>query len=302
LNTAFGEYRTISASALAKSIMKQLETKELVKEQRDAWRMGAALGIAMGKEKDGDKRDTFQNINSLDPEDIFAAIMVGLYPDLLPKERLEKLINHAEWGLREIQRRYELSTLDWTKLGLPDDTGVTKSVNNGEGKSEDEILTQIGHGESFDLELKSSFRWDYLQNRLNDDLVYVILKAIAGFFNSYKGGRLVIGVSDIKQILGLDPDYQRCNPPNKDGFEQLLLRKVRDNIGPLFAAELSVKFYTLYDKEVCVVDIPPGSEPAYVPDKNKESIFYLRIGNSTNQLNVEDAMKHSIKRFYKSSG
>ncbi len=291
---------TVPASQLAKTIMRQLETKELVKQQRDAWRMGAALGIALGKEKEGDKRETFQNLNSLDPDLEFAAIMVALYPDLSPKERLTKLVNHAEWGIREIQRRHELSTLNWTKLGLPDEIPKDEEVKS-QDSIEMEIVKQIEYGECDRLELKSSFRWDYIQSKINDDLTNVIMKTIVGFFNSYKGGRLLIGVSDQGEILGLEEDYQRCKPQSKDGFEQLLFRKVRDNIGTSFAAIVDLKFVNIKDKEICVVDIPPASEPAYLTDKNKESIFYLRTGNSTASLNVKEATEYCIKRYYTES-
>ncbi len=62
--------------------------------------------------------ETFENINSLDPEGILAATMIGLYPDLSPKERMMLLVEHAEWGINEIHRMEEIGTLDFTKLGL----------------------------------------------------------------------------------------------------------------------------------------------------------------------------------------
>ena len=164
-----------------------------------------------------------------------------------------------------------------------------------------EIVKQIEYGECDRLELKSSFRWDYIQSKINDDLTNVIMKTIVGFFNSYKGGRLLIGVSDQGEILGLEEDYQRCKPQSKDGFEQLLFRKVRDNIGTSCAALVDLKFVNIKDKEICVVDIPPASEPAYLTDKNKESIFYLRTGNSTASLNVKEATEYCIKRYYTES-
>ena len=78
---------------------------------------GAALGISTGNSHTTGSRKTFQNVNSLDPEGIFAAIMVGLYPDLEPKERRDKLVDHAEWGIREIQRKEKNGTLDFETLG-----------------------------------------------------------------------------------------------------------------------------------------------------------------------------------------
>ncbi len=115
---AFGGARTIRASDKAKSYMKHLETVGLFKEQGDVWRLGASLGILTGNKLEGVGGGTFQNINSLDPDGILAAIMVGIYPDMDPEERLKLLISYAEWGIKDIFRQYEIGTLDFSKLGL----------------------------------------------------------------------------------------------------------------------------------------------------------------------------------------
>lgn len=115
---AFGEIRTVPASDKAKTYMKQLVTKGLFEEQADAWRLGASMGISTGNKIEGENRGTFQNINSLDPDGIFAALMIGLYPEKEPEERFNLLVNHAEWGIREIFRQSEIGTLDFSKLGL----------------------------------------------------------------------------------------------------------------------------------------------------------------------------------------
>ncbi len=97
MSTAFGDARTIPASDEAKRIMNQLKAKELFPEQRDVWTLGAALG--------------------LDSEETFAAVMLGRYPDMSSEERLKKLVDHAEWGIREIWRKHENGTLDFSTLG-----------------------------------------------------------------------------------------------------------------------------------------------------------------------------------------
>jgi hypothetical protein len=117
MSTAFGDARTIPASDEAKRIMNQLKAKELFPEQRDVWTLGAALGIASGKTHESRTRGTFQNINSLDSDETFAAVMLGRYPDMSPEERLKKLVDHAEWGIREIWRKHENGTLDFSTLG-----------------------------------------------------------------------------------------------------------------------------------------------------------------------------------------
>jgi hypothetical protein len=113
---AFGQLRTIPASNKAKEIMSQLKHKELFNEQGDVWALGAALGISNGKTYSKDKRETFQNINSLDPEGIFGAVMLGLYPDATASERLTKLVDHAEWGIRKIFDMEQRGTLDFALL------------------------------------------------------------------------------------------------------------------------------------------------------------------------------------------
>ena len=116
MSSAFGEARTIPASDQAKTQMKQLVARGIFDEQRDVWTLGAALGIATGQTHEEGSRGTFQNINSLDPEELLAAMMTGLCPDLTPEDRLKKLVDHAEWGVREIFRRSENGTLDFSAL------------------------------------------------------------------------------------------------------------------------------------------------------------------------------------------
>ncbi len=90
MNDAFGDIRTFPASDRAKKQMKELVSKGLFHEQGDVWRVGAALGIVQKQDETKGKRETFQNINSLDPEGIFAAIMMGLFPDLAPEDVLQQ--------------------------------------------------------------------------------------------------------------------------------------------------------------------------------------------------------------------
>jgi len=114
--SAVWEARTVPASDVAKKIMKTLANRNLFAEQRDVWTLGAALGIVCGQTYEEGKRETFQNVNSLDSESVFAAVMMGLNPNLSPDERFKKLVNHAEWGIREIWRKQENGTLDFGAL------------------------------------------------------------------------------------------------------------------------------------------------------------------------------------------
>jgi hypothetical protein len=117
MTTAFGDARTLRASTELKKIMDGLVDKGLAGEMRFVWQLGAAYGIAMGKtETPKGEVKTFQNVNSLDPEEYFAAIMVGRMPDATPEERIKALCEHAEWGVRELKRKLENGTLDLAQL------------------------------------------------------------------------------------------------------------------------------------------------------------------------------------------
>lgn len=292
MGIGFGDVRTIPASRTAKTIMKQLENKKLFSEQRDVWRLGAAIGIAQNKTHESDSTETFQNINSLDTDQVFAAIMLGLYPKMTPQERVKRLIGHAEWGIREIERKVKIDTLDFSTLGL------SESIIVEEPKDEEKLGLEdlVKKGESSNLEFKSSLRWDVNNDKLLEGLSYACLKTIVGFFNSKDGGTLLIGVDPDGKILGLDKDYLTFKLNNKDGFEQCLMSKVTDNIGIDCATDINIEFITCNDKEICKVDVSPGLQPAYLT-QNGNKVFYVRIGNATKPLSVEDAYKYCIKRF-----
>lgn len=119
MSEAFGDARVIPASKMAKEQMNQLKVKGIFQELGDVWRLGAALGIALGKtSKEEREMDTFQNINSLDPEGILDAVMMGLCPNSTPKERLSLLVAYAEWGINELHHKDKVGTLNFAKLGL----------------------------------------------------------------------------------------------------------------------------------------------------------------------------------------
>ncbi len=123
MTDAFGDARVIPASKLAKEQMNQLKAKGIFQELGDIWRLGAALGISLGQTStNGTEMETFQNINSLDPDGIMAAVMVGIHPNSEPKDRLSLLVAYAEWGINEIYRKDEIGTLDFAKLGLVEES------------------------------------------------------------------------------------------------------------------------------------------------------------------------------------
>jgi len=155
-----------------------------------------------------------------------------------------------------------------------------------------DLLKLIKQGENQFLELKSSVRYDYRLKTTNQDLEIVIAKTLVGFMNA-KGGKLIIGVNDKGEILGLEKDFQTLKQQNSDGFEQKIYEIISKFIGKEFCLYCSIYFHHLEGKRVCIVDVEELNEPVYL-SKGKEIVFYLRTGNATRPLSVKEAI-HYIK-------
>ncbi|WP_082703873.1 helix-turn-helix domain-containing protein [Lutibacter profundi] len=155
-----------------------------------------------------------------------------------------------------------------------------------------DLLKLINQGESQFVELKSSVRYDFKQQTTNLDLEVIIAKTIVGFMNA-KGGKLIIGVNDDGEILGLEKDFKTLKQQNTDGFEQKIYEIISKYIGKEFCFYCTVYFHQLAKKTICVVAIDKVAEPVYL-SKGKDTIFYIRTGNSTKPLTIKEAF-HYIK-------
>jgi hypothetical protein len=152
------------------------------------------------------------------------------------------------------------------------------------------VLSILEVGESDQVEFKSSLRFDYHQNSINKNLEEVVVKSIAGFLNT-NGGTLLIGVDDAGNVLGLEQDYLSLKKKNRDGFELRIYQLVTNDIGIEFCSLVEIDFYDLDGKDVCTLRIKAAESPAYVHG-NKKTAFYIRAGNSTKPLTIQEAVKY----------
>ena len=147
------------------------------------------------------------------------------------------------------------------------------------------------------LEFKSTFRWDMRANRVNKDLEKSAMKTVAAFLNT-RGGHLVIGVDDTKNVVGMELDYQTLGKPNGDGFENHFSHIFHNMIGAEFRQFVRLTQQKQDDKEYCVVAVAPAPRPVYLKsDENEE--FYIRTGNGTTSLKFSQAAGYIENRFRK---
>jgi len=169
-------------------------------------------------------------------------------------------------------------------------------------ESEIEVSVEdiISEGESNEVELKSSLRWSYQEEKVDKVLEGVIIKSISAFANG-EGGKLIIGVDDQGKILGLDYDYTSLKG-DKDNFELHLRNLINSNFGKVFATSgISIIFYPINDLEICIIDIKKWHKPLYleVLNKNgqKDKKFYVRTGNSSQELGLDEVSDYINSRF-----
>jgi hypothetical protein len=160
-----------------------------------------------------------------------------------------------------------------------------------------ELRELIDGGEGEKTEFKQTLRFDIREGKYNKDLEKAVLKNMAGFLNA-EGGVLIIGVSDDKEITGLDNDYKTLPKPNRDGFENHLNQLIGRNLGWGERGKLRISVVLMDGKEVCLVEVKPASAPVYYRDGEDES-FFVRTGNSTNALTISQATKYIGDRWQK---
>ena len=164
-----------------------------------------------------------------------------------------------------------------------------------------DLIGLIKEGENSGVEFKTTMRYDMRENKVNKKLEEVILKTIAAFSNA-EGGTLVMGVDDDQNIIGLENDYRTLKNGTKDEFELHLRNLVNNAYGVEFATNsLTVLFPEVEDTEICTVEIKQGLKPLYseVSDKNgnKSKKFYVRSGNSSQEIDITEVASYVNQRF-----
>lgn len=158
----------------------------------------------------------------------------------------------------------------------------------------------VAAGESASVEFKSTARHNLHTGQRDDRMEAVIAKTIAGFLNG-RGGTLLIGVDDAGAVLGLEDDLQHMKAPDLDRYELWLHDFLTGALGAPAVGLLRVTFPRVHGREVCRVDAAPSPRPVFVTGKGKGGgqtvTFYARLGNSTRELGVADAIDYAADHF-----
>jgi hypothetical protein len=210
---------------------------------------------------------------------------------LIPKDKELWDIDNYELFLKT--RRIMLSeSLNTWLDGIVENASVTEEVS---------LEDLIAEGENEDLELKETLRWDVRENKVNKELENVIMKTVAAFSNA-QGGTLIIGVKDKGEVVGLENDFKSLGGGDKDKFELHLTNLMNKFFGESFTVtNISTDFPEVADTNVCEVKISKSHKPAFIKLPNKDGQpqdkFFVRSGNSSQELKGEEAHTYIAERF-----
>ena len=179
-------------------------------------------------------------------------------------------------------------------------------------------ILQLGETES--IEFKSSLWFDYhkaieteeslKKNRYDPDynpnnkddmtrMAYNVVKGVCGLLNANKTGKLLIGVDDNAEVIGLKNDFEiLSNSTNlRDDFGTKLdsiLRKHLKTSGSLHDL-WKFEWHEHGEKEVCVISVNKTSNGIYCEYQGKQT-FYLRRTAKTEPVTGVELAKE-LKRF-----
>ena len=162
------------------------------------------------------------------------------------------------------------------------------------------VAALLAAGESQIVEFKSTARWNVRARKRDKQMEHVIVKTVCGFLNA-QGGKLIIGVDDDGNVVGLDADLQTLGrKADHDGY-QLFLRQLLDNdLSSPTAGIVHIDFETIDGMDVCVVSASRYRKPVFAkPPSGHEgpTEFFVRVGNSTKVLHGNDMLEYQTNHW-----
>jgi hypothetical protein len=192
-----------------------------------------------------------------------------------------------------------LLTLGLTVAGIAVYGAVAAHFQHPQREGVAELLAA---GESERVEFKSTARVNLRTGARDERMEQVIAKTACGFLNS-DGGTLVIGVDDLGAPLGLDADLATMKSPDIDRYELWLRDLLTTSLGQAAATTVGIEFPAVPAEDgrevpVCRVTCRPSPRPVYLrPGKGAAPELWVRSGNSTRQLGVDEATEYVMHRW-----
>ncbi len=216
-----------------------------------------------------------------------------------PKDKLKQLAEFYNVAYQEVLREFIKSDLIQQYGGFPNYEKLLLEIITNEEKTTIEDF--IKKGETKNIEFKSSLRFCLKTSKAEKYIEHSAIKNICAFLNS-NGGKLIIGLADDGEILGLEnTDFKTFKDADKkDAFLKHLDNLISKYFGNDLSLNLAVEFEQIESKIVCEIDVLPNNNgPIFLknPEKNNSEEFYIRRNASAITLNMDEFYKYSKERW-----
>jgi type I restriction enzyme R subunit len=141
----------------------------------------------------------------------------------------------------------------------------------------------VAGDETYEVEFKSTARWNLRDERKDERMEDAVVKSIAGFLNT-DGGTLFIGVGDDGRVIGLAYDLPLVKPQSPDGLVNWLTTHLVKALQHTAVMRTRARIDQLQRAEVCRVDVARSSVPVLARMSDGREVFWVRMNNSTREL------------------
>jgi hypothetical protein len=157
-----------------------------------------------------------------------------------------------------------------------------------------EIKEIIKKGENENIEFKSTLRVNLHTGDIDKKVEYASLKTIDAFLNS-EGGILLIGISNNKEIIGIEKDRFE----NNDRLNLHFINIIKEKIGKKYLNLIDFELIEIEGKTILRVECKKSEEPVFLKPKKDEEEFYIRAGPSSVQIKGSELVNYIKNRFRK---
>lgn len=216
-----------------------------------------------------------------------------------PKDKLKLLSEILKTPYQEVLKKFIKTDLIQQYSGFPNYENILKEIIQKVEKTT--IEDYINEGETKKVEFKSSLRYCLRNLRVEKKVEHSSIKNICAFLNS-TGGKLIIGLSDNGEILGLEnTDFTTFKEKDKkDEFLKHFDNLIAKYFGNDISLNLNVEFNNVNSKTICEIDVMANNNgPIFLrnPEKNNIEEFYIRRNASAIALNMDEFYKYSKERW-----
>lgn len=271
---------TLSGLTRAVNRMAEKAISELALEEETSDPFNYLL-LKLYGESDIFRKSAVQALNSLYPSGIVLPLML-VREDIAPEMYVKGLL---ALGLLPVEDYFRITQTVTTILSV-----IARPSSRHSGESA--ISDIINAGEGDQVEFKSTLRWDIRAGKTNPAIERASLKTIAAFLNT-SGGTLLIGIRDDGSVEGIETDKF----VNEDKFLLHLWTLIRNCLGRDLSPYIRTRIEKMDEKSICAVTCLPSARPAYLRQPGFDEELYIRVGPSSNALDISEAVRYIGDRF-----